>query len=350
MRGARAGDRAIAAACVLILAACGGGASSDPLPPRHARFGVLRDLVLVTRPTRLGGPFFLDVFETTCADFRAWLETDGTDPEVRRQFAHWNRHEEGELPVVGIDLATARRFARWRFGRLPRVDEWRWAASAGGRHTLPWGDAPRSTWANSAHLGLSRLAPVGAFESGRSPDGAYDLVGNAAEWTETPTPTWSEHGANGEQPLSLRSPSECSKRLFGRAAARVWRGVPAPTFPLVVVDSAQLPRLVVAGYDAALPRARPGDPADILATDVDVRMPTGRSSNLGMRVASDPDTLLDLITRVVEPLSGPDRAMLRAFLRRRDVRAALTVALRGQPEIGARETPVARIVREELGG
>ena len=52
-------------------------------------------------------------------------------------------------PMARISLEDARGFARWRFCRLPRLDEWVHAATDGGRYPYPWGNPERSTWANT---------------------------------------------------------------------------------------------------------------------------------------------------------------------------------------------------------
>ncbi len=158
---------------------------------RASRFGVLRDLVLFRRSPAQGGSFFLDRFETTQADWERYLETEDRDGSLRVKFDAWQASFDPSLPVAGVDLYEARRYARWRFARLPRLDEWRWAATVGGKYRFPWGDRDSEGRANAAALRLPGLTPVGAFESGRQGDRPYDLLGNVSEWTETIDLDWS---------------------------------------------------------------------------------------------------------------------------------------------------------------
>ena len=319
---------------------------------RSARFGILRDLVVVARPVRLGGPFFVDRFEATRADFERWLASDDSSDADRLDYLDWNRTGEPELPVVGLDLRTARRFARWRFCRPWRIDEWRWVASAFGRHRFPWGDAPRTTWANSAEFGLFDFSPVGAFESGRQSAGAYDLVGNAGEWTESPSRDWLESFpiAGADAPLALRPLLECARAFDREPGLSPWRGVPRPLFPLVAIDDVNLPRLVIRGLDAGMPEARRGDPAQVLDSDVELRMPRDRRWVVGVRAVADPGSLVDALAAVTDPIDVQDTAGLRSFLRRHHVPPLLRDAWRRQPRGASPSGMVARILAEELGG
>ncbi|MFO1051745.1 MAG: SUMF1/EgtB/PvdO family nonheme iron enzyme [Planctomycetota bacterium] len=348
--------RGVGSAIVVVLAACARSPEAPRVLARSERFGILRDLVVVPRAVRAGGPYFLDRFETTCADYEAWLDVRAAGPEVRADFARWNAGSDPELPVIGIDLGTARRYARWRFGRLPRADEWRFASSVGGRHVLPWGDAPRSTWANSEELGLWRLAPVGAFESGRAPDGLYDLVGNAAEWTESVAQTWSDISlfSRGEAlllqgPLAAHGPGAAASRARRLFAIRPWIDLLVPSSVLIGIESPHLPRLVVRGLDAGLPRPRPGDPSQLVESDVEVRMPADRSWVIGLRVATDPSTLVECLVAEATAPDDAEREALVEFLRRSDVRELLRSELRQRRGRATVESPVARILREELG-
>jgi len=174
-------------------------------------------------------PFRLQAHEVTNSQFAAFVAATGyvTDaerhggsgqfkesrtPEVPMSWwsidasASW-RNPEGAAkpgdgrplhPVVHVTLNDARAYAKWAGGRVPTEVEWEYAASLGLLDpTNPESGVRRSDgtlraniWTglfpvvNSREDGYNRTAPVGCFEPGRT--GAYDMIGNVWEWTETP--------------------------------------------------------------------------------------------------------------------------------------------------------------------
>ncbi len=92
-----------------------------------------------------------------------------------------------EVPVVGMTLGEAREFAERRGMRLPTFDEWFWCAVGPTCRGLPAGRRQRG-FANTFEIRLNRSTPVGAFESGQTPEtGIYDMLGNVWEWIEPPS-------------------------------------------------------------------------------------------------------------------------------------------------------------------
>lgn len=101
-------------------------------------------------------------------------------------------------PVVHVSLNDARAYAEWAGGRLPNEVEWEYAASLGlfdpgdplSGMRSPGGAARANIWTglfpvmDTGQDGFSGLAPVGCFEPGLT--GAYDMIGNVWEWTESP--------------------------------------------------------------------------------------------------------------------------------------------------------------------
>ena len=119
----------------------------------------------------------------------SWRTPEGPGSDISGRQTH---------PVVHVSLEDARAYARWAGGRLPSEIEWEYAASLG----LPDPDRSNSgayradgqpranTWQgifpvfNTAKDGFSGTAPVGCFGADRI--GAYDMIGNVWEWTDTP--------------------------------------------------------------------------------------------------------------------------------------------------------------------
>lgn len=104
----------------------------------------------------------------------------------------------GLHPVVHVSLNDARAYALWAGGRLPNEIEWEYAASLGlfdpddpeSGIRGPNGEIRANTWngvfpvLNTAEDGFVGTAPVGCYP--KSLIGAYDMIGNVWEWTETP--------------------------------------------------------------------------------------------------------------------------------------------------------------------
>ncbi|MCA8920498.1 MAG: protein kinase [Planctomycetes bacterium] len=93
--------------------------------------------------------------------------------------------EEAELPVVGLSLRDAARYAAAVGCRLPTAWEWERAARGAAGQRWPWGDTPREDVCNLAAAG-GTLRPPGAFPADLSPIGCLDMGGNAAELTLAP--------------------------------------------------------------------------------------------------------------------------------------------------------------------
>ena len=295
---------------------------------RHQRFGVFRDLVLVARSDAKGGPFFLDRFEVSRREVLHWLaETGRVVPEAWPET--WSTADQDapaqQRPAVRIDLPTARAFAAWRLCRLPTAAEWEYTVTGGGAYRFPWGDHGRAEWANTPELSLGQSAAIGTFESGRSPGGPYDLVGNVAEWTESVPAGF------------LRELSACPDF----ASLQVWAvgpGWPRPLLATVVSAWQPPPRLVVGGAYIGV-----SDSSSMRTTRSSSAMlacqPQEWSDTTGMRVAIDPRGLLVALLR--EPLlpSEPSLRLLREFLVEPTHRAVLlpefAAALARVPEAGA---------------
>jgi formylglycine-generating enzyme required for sulfatase activity len=129
--------------------------------------------------------FYIDKYEMTVGRFSKFLQAAGADvPE------YWNvanLDTDAEYPVVGVDWDQAQAYCKWAGKRLPTEAEWEKAARGGDGRRYPWGnEGPTPQYANfgkGGTFGYSKsLAKVGSFESGKSPYGVYDMIGNVWEW------------------------------------------------------------------------------------------------------------------------------------------------------------------------
>ncbi|MCB9868477.1 MAG: SUMF1/EgtB/PvdO family nonheme iron enzyme [Planctomycetes bacterium] len=321
------------------MAGCGADrATPEPTAEssRSDRFGILRDLVLIDRPPAKGGPFFLDRFETTVGDYLAYLRA-----HPGASIASHLADTDPRLPVTRIDLLAARAYAAWRFCRLPREDEWVYACTQGGAYRYPWGDQFSSVWCNAGNLGLGRRLPVGTFESGRSPGGPYDLIGNVAEWTEAVHHPMLREQAAGE---SAEMPGLAAFERTPGLSCWLPGWLPAPTDWLVQADDHELARVALGG--SFLSRINPNRLGHAFPTD-EYWLPRSHAPTLGVRLAADAEGLLRSMAELVdEPSRAADHAVLR-FVRHAVHRPLLKRAWRRVAATAARG-PLWNVLNREL--
>lgn len=120
--------------------------------------------------------FFIDTYEVTCGDYEKFVKEDSHPaPQGSPCLAGARK------PVTGVTWDDAVAFCHWRFKRLPTEQEWEFAARGTDGRRYPWGNEWRAGLANAGPS--DKMVDVGSYPSGKSPFGAFDMVGNAWEWT-----------------------------------------------------------------------------------------------------------------------------------------------------------------------
>jgi serine/threonine protein kinase/formylglycine-generating enzyme required for sulfatase activity len=132
--------------------------------------------------------FFLDRNEVVNGEYAEYVrETDSPAP------SHWPDSTpvfgQENWPVVNVSVKDAENFAKWRSKRdsvtyrLPREDEWEYAARGGDQGYLyPWGN----NWETNRAVMLEAFPKaVGSFPDGNNRWGVSDMIGNVWEWTST---------------------------------------------------------------------------------------------------------------------------------------------------------------------
>jgi formylglycine-generating enzyme required for sulfatase activity len=144
-----------------------------------------------TQVLRVAAPVLIDRFEVTRGEWRRFLAQAGpaaVAPLQAERAAAWEPGTEA-WPATFMTRGEAEAFAAWRGMRLPTAAEWLFAALGPNEWPFPWGTTFRESVANTLELGLGRPSAVGTFESGRTPSGCYDLLGNVYEWVQDAVPT-----------------------------------------------------------------------------------------------------------------------------------------------------------------
>jgi formylglycine-generating enzyme required for sulfatase activity len=210
------------------------------------------------------GPFLLDEVEVTVAAYAGCVKAGRCSPAAataalegltEADRAAWSescnrdRADRADHPVNCVDWGQATAYCAWAGKRLPREDEWEWAARNGaGATPYPWGredPGGRPCWSGGGSDAGGRRAgtcPAGGHPGADSSSGVKDLAGGVWEWTAS------------------RALVATDSRGRGGHSARVVRG---------------------GGWNDT-------DPARLSATFRLLDLPGWRSPDLGFRCARDP--------------------------------------------------------------
>ena len=85
-------------------------------------------------------------------------------------------------PVVGATWHEANAYANFVGARLPTVEERLLIVRGIEKRPYPWGEPFGSNNANTREEVVQRPCAIGLFRSDCTPDGVWDLAGNAGEW------------------------------------------------------------------------------------------------------------------------------------------------------------------------
>ncbi|AKT37279.1 formylglycine-generating enzyme family protein [Chondromyces crocatus] len=132
--------------------------------------------------------FCMDRTEVTAEAYAACVKSGQCNDAFARcaDAATYGVPGKEKHPMVCVDYAQADTYCKAHGKRLPREDEWEWAARGGeeGR-AYPWG-APdpkdQLCWSGGG-TPRTGTCEVGTFPAGASPQGIQDLSGNVFEWT-----------------------------------------------------------------------------------------------------------------------------------------------------------------------
>ncbi len=163
--------------------------------------------------------FYMDKYEVTNALYKACVDAGGdgclapykTDTHLRPSY--YGNPEFDHYPVVYVSSQQAISYCKWRGARLPTEAEWEYAARGSDGRIYPWGNQADPSRATSYDDGIKDTRPVGSYETGISPFGLYDMVGNVWEWVNDwydakyyeHSPAFDPHG-----PATLRYNQEIS--------------------------------------------------------------------------------------------------------------------------------------------
>ena len=133
------------------------------------------------------GDFYIGETEVSNAQYAEFIESTS-----RKAPKDWKDGKflpgTGAEPVAGVTWADANAYCEWlskELGatvRLPTEAEWERAARGDTGYKYPWGNEWNDEAAQSKEV-EGKIRPVKSSEAGRSPYGAYEMLGNVWEWT-----------------------------------------------------------------------------------------------------------------------------------------------------------------------
>jgi formylglycine-generating enzyme required for sulfatase activity len=125
--------------------------------------------------------FWIDKYEVTIDQYLRYMSDcmrQGRCIKINLSFAK-HLMDNLQKPQVAVPWTDALAFCNFRGARLPTEVEWEYAASGPQNFIFPWGNNP-----DLETLKSGSTYPVGTRVKNVSWVGAYDMVGNAAEWVE----------------------------------------------------------------------------------------------------------------------------------------------------------------------
>ncbi len=141
--------------------------------------------------------FYIDKYKVTNEDYCKFLNDSNAgyatpwNPVIVRSTVGWPvptgqfmpaARAIAKHPVASVNWYQAKGYAAWAGKRLPTEAQWEYAA--GGKHgfTYPWGNEPPDETRANFPVKFRHTLPVDMYPAGATPEGVFQMAGNAGEW------------------------------------------------------------------------------------------------------------------------------------------------------------------------
>ncbi|MGE0885548.1 MAG: SUMF1/EgtB/PvdO family nonheme iron enzyme [Blastocatellales bacterium] len=201
----------------------------------------ISDLVKQNRATSEQVEFWITLRNWTDEELEQQLDEWFSADKLYREPEFWDdtRFNNPAQPVVGVTWFEARAYCNWltanaangQVFRLPTEAEFEAAARGKKGRQFPYGNKFDSARCNTFESHIRRTTPVGVFDN-TTPEGAFDLSGNAYTWTTSiydqekfPYPYRSDDGREDISASGVKRVLRGGSWFFNRDLARaVYRG------------------------------------------------------------------------------------------------------------------------------
>jgi formylglycine-generating enzyme required for sulfatase activity len=130
--------------------------------------------------------FWIDQTEVTNKMYTSCVNAGACNqPTNVRSYTHnlyYGNTAFDNYPVIYVDWNMANAYCVWARRRLPSEAEWEKAARGDDGRIFPWGNNDPNGNLLNYNNNVQDTSRVKSYDAGRSPYGAYDMLGNVWEW------------------------------------------------------------------------------------------------------------------------------------------------------------------------
>jgi formylglycine-generating enzyme required for sulfatase activity len=153
------------------------------------------EILMYDQPVPVDG-FFIDATEVTAQSFQSHVAACvGQGWVMPARVSAAASATDPAAPAILVTYYDALAYAAAQGKDIPTEAQWARAAygAPDASQAFPWGatweegqDPDAETPMEPANIGSGSPAPVGMFQTDKTPYGCYDMAGNVREWTSTP--------------------------------------------------------------------------------------------------------------------------------------------------------------------